>query len=173
MRCPACQHEESKVIDSRSAEDGASIRRRRECMRCSRRFTTYERMELQARLVVVKKDGSRTPFDGSKILGGIRAACGKRPISESDKEQIVQRVEQEIVRDFDREVPSVEIGRRVAAHLRELDEIAYVRFASEYFKFSSLDELQKEVEELQSRPKPLPNQVPLFGDGPRPGGSRE
>lgn len=164
MRCPACQHEDSKVVDSRGVDEGGAIRRRRECEKCGRRFTTYERLEQQTRLVVVKKDGSRKPFDCAKIMSGVISACGKRPIAEADKERLVREVEQQILKDFEREVPSREIGRRVAARLRELDEIAYVRFASEYLKFSSLDEFQKEVSELQSRPKPLPNQVPLFDD---------
>ena len=164
MRCPACHHDESRVIDSRAVDDDTAIRRRRECAACARRFTTYERLETQTRLVVVKKDGSRTPWNAEKIMDGICAACGKRPIPEADKERLVRQVEQEIIRDFDREVPSREIGRRVASHLRELDEIAYVRFASEYLKFSSLEDLQKEVTELQSRPRSLPNQVQLFDE---------
>lgn len=164
MRCPACNEDNDKVIDSRSTESGDSIRRRRECLACGRRFTTYERLETQTRLMVVKKDGSRTPFDGDKILSGIRAAFGKRPIAESEKEALVHAIDREIHREFDREVPSVEIGRRVAARLREVDPIAYVRFASEYLDFTTLEEVMHEVEDLLARPRPLPNQVPLFED---------
>jgi len=164
VRCPACHHENTKVVDSRAVDDGEAIRRRRECASCERRFTTYERLETQTRLVVVKKDGSRSPWDAGKVLGGVRIACGKRPISEVDKERLVREVEQEIIREFDREISSSEIGRRVASRLRELDEIAYVRFASESRKFTSLEDLQKEVSELQSRPRTLPNQVPLFDE---------
>jgi len=154
-------------VDSRAVDDGGAIRRRRECESCGRRFTTYERLEAQTRLVVVKKDGSRSPFDASKILGGVRAACGKRPVSEAEKEELVRGIEQQVMREFDREVPSREIGRRVAMRLRDLDEIAYVRFASEYLKFDSLEEFQKQVSELQARPRPLPNQVPLFDERSR------
>ncbi|MBM4112979.1 MAG: transcriptional repressor NrdR [Phycisphaerae bacterium] len=164
MRCPACNEDDDKVIDSRSVEGGDSIRRRRECTRCGRRFTTYERLETQARLMVIKKDGSRTPFDAGKILTGLRAACGKRPISEANKEALVHSVDREIHRDFDREVPSAEVGRRVAARLRDLDPIAYIRFASEHLEFTSLEELTNEVAELQARPPPLRNQVPLFDE---------
>jgi len=167
MRCPACNQDEDKVVDSRAVDGGDAIRRRRECTACGRRFTTYERLETQARLMVIKKDGSRTPFDAGKILGGVRAACGKRPIPEAEKERLVHEVDLEVHRDFDREVPSVEIGRRVAARLRDLDPIAYIRFASEYFDFSSLEEMQQALSDLSSRPRSLPNQVPLFDDPAR------
>lgn len=164
MRCPACNKDEDRVVDSRSVENGDAIRRRRECLACGRRFTTYERLEAQARLMVVKKDGSRCPFDRVKILNGLRAACGKRPIPEERKEQLVHEVDVEVHRDFDREVPSVEIGRRVASRLRELDPIAYIRFASEHLGFATLEEMQQALADLSSRPRSLPNQVPLFDD---------
>ncbi|MCH2162116.1 MAG: transcriptional regulator NrdR [Phycisphaerales bacterium] len=162
MRCPYCELDDDKVIDSRPADDAASIRRRRECLSCKRRFTTYERIEKTARLVVVKKDGSRVPFNGENLLRGIRAACGKRPIPEDTKEAIVRAVEDELQREFEKEVPSMEVGRRVADALREVDHIAYVRYASEYLEFRNLDELTETVNELKSRPQTLPNQERLF-----------
>ena len=164
MICPYCAANNDKVIDSRATEAGAIIRRRRQCLSCDKRFTTYERVEKTARLAVIKKDGSRAAFDSSNILKGILAACGKRPIPEDVKTRIVQEVEEEVHREFDREVPSAEIGKRVAAKLREVDEIAYIRFASEYFNFRTLDELAEEVTDLQARPRKSPNQSELFTD---------
>lgn len=166
MICPYCHADNDKVIDSRAAEGGLSIRRRRECLKCERRFTTYERVEKTARLVVVKSDGRREPFDSEKVLAGVQAACGKRPISEEAKVQLVREVEDEVHRDFEREAPSDEIGRRVARRLRALDLIAYIRYASEYHNFATPEDFVAEVEELQSRPRPLPNERELF-----PGGS--
>ena len=164
MRCPYCESEDTKVIDSRPADENSSIRRRRECLTCERRFTTYERIEQTARLVVVKKDGSRVPFNTDNLLKGIRAACGKRPIPEETKETLVRRLEDSLHREFEKEIHSVEIGRRTAAELREVDHIAYVRYASEYLEFRSLDEFTAAVSELQNRPRNLPNQEPLFED---------
>lgn len=164
MICPYCGEDKDKVIDSRSAEGGAVVRRRRLCQACSRRFTTYERVEKTARLMVIKKDGSRVHFDAQKILEGVQAACGKRPIAEPDKLNLVREVEEDIHRDFDREVPSMEIGERVASRLRELDEIAYIRYASEYYEFKSLGDLAHELSELQARPRDMPNQQPLFDE---------
>jgi transcriptional repressor NrdR len=160
--CPYCAADNDKVIDSRASDGGLVIRRRRECLACSKRFTTYERVEKTSRLMVVKRDGSRVPFDSSRMMIGIAAACGKRPIAESIKTQIVQQVEDDVHREFDREVDSAEIGRRVAAKLREVDHIAYIRFASEYYAFRTLEDFADELTELQSRPKNLPNQEPLF-----------
>lgn len=162
MRCPYCEADETKVIDSRPADDGASIRRRRECLKCVRRFTTYERIEKTARLAVVKKDGSRVPFNAMNLLQGIQAACGKRPISEEMKEAIVRRIEDSLHREFEKEVQSIEIGRRAAGELREVDHIAYVRYASEHLEFRTLDELSEAVNELKNRPQTLPNQEALF-----------
>ncbi len=162
MICPRCNQDEDKVIDSRSSDGGHVVRRRRECQSCGCRFTTKERVETAGRLVVVKRDGSRVPFEPERILRGILAACGKRPVSEQAKEDIVERVERDVRREFDREVPSVEIGRRVAAELRSIDEIAYVRYASEYRGFSSLKELASEVSKIQSQTKDDPGQQSLF-----------
>jgi transcriptional repressor NrdR len=160
--CPYCDKDNDRVIDSRAADGGAVVRRRRECLACHKRYTTYERVEKTARLMVVKKDGSRVPFDGQNVLKGLQAACGKRPVPEETKIRIAQAVEDAVHREFDREVPSREIGRHVAMRLREVDEIAYIRYASEYHEFRNLDELAAEVSDLKSRTRNLPNQQPLF-----------
>ncbi len=162
MICPYCRQDNDRVIDSRASEGGAVIRRRRECLDCNKRYTTYERVEKTSRLVVVKKDGSRVPFDNENVLHGLQAACGKRPIPEAVKQKLGHDVEEQLHREFDREVPSTEIGRLVAAKLREIDEIAYIRYASEYYRFGTLEEFVEELSDLQSRPKSLPNQRDLF-----------
>ncbi|MAA51985.1 MAG: transcriptional regulator NrdR [Phycisphaerae bacterium] len=162
MLCPRCGVDKDKVIDSRSSDGGAVIRRRRECLKCGMRFTTYEQVRSSDRLMVVKKDGSRVIFNRANVMSGIVAACGKRPVSEDAKEAVCEGVEAELHRDFDREVPSVEIGRRVAARLREIDQIAYIRYASEYYAFRDLDDLADEVTQLQARTQPGPNQSSLF-----------
>ncbi len=164
MICPYCGTDNDKVIDSRAADGGLVIRRRRECIGCSKRFTTYERVEKTSRLAVVKKDGRREPFDSLKVMAGIESACGKRPISEEAKSAIVQAVEDEMHREFDREAPSKEIGRRVAARLRDLDHVAYIRYASEYYDFRTVEDFNKELADLQGRPVDLPNQARLFED---------
>jgi len=165
--CPYCGADNDKVIDSRASDGGLVIRRRRECLGCSKRFTTYERVEKTSRLAVVKKDGRREPFDQVKVLAGIEAACGKRPISEDAKSRLAQEIEDEVHREFDREVPSSEVGKRVALRLRNLDHIAYIRYASEYYEFRSLDDFNKELAELAQRPLDLPNQARLFEEGRR------
>ncbi|MCE9618578.1 MAG: transcriptional regulator NrdR [Planctomycetes bacterium] len=162
MRCPFCSVDNDKVIDSRPGEDGDTIRRRRECLGCAKRFTTYERYERTARLVVVKRDGSRVPYEVEKLSRGLHAACGKRPIREEDKERLCREVEEEIHRDFDREVESSVIGQRLASKLRELDPIAYIRFVSEHFGFGSIAEFAAEMASLQSRPRPVANEIDLF-----------
>lgn len=162
MICPYCGADDDRVIDSRSSENGAVVRRRRHCEACDRRFTTYERVERSRRVVVVKRDGARVPFDGEKIMRGVVAACGKRPIPEPVKAELVESIDEEIHRDFDREVQSHEIGRRVAARLRALDEIAYIRFASEHYRFSSLEQFTEEIGDLRARPPAPPNQQDLF-----------
>jgi len=163
MICPFCKADDDSVIDSREADGGAAVRRRRECNRCKRRFTTYERVERTERLMVIKRDGSRVPFNGDNVMRGIVAACGKRPISAETKAELVRTLEDELSRDFEREVPSVEIGRRVAARLRALDDIAYIRFASEYYQFSTVGEFQRELDDLAERPTPAPGHPDLFG----------
>jgi len=160
--CPYCSKDNDKVIDSRSAEAGRVIRRRRECVACERRFTTYERVEQTTRLMVIKKDGSRVPFSRENIARGVAAACGKRAIAEDAKARIVDQVEDEVSREFDREVPSSEIGRRVMGKLREIDEVAYIRFASEYEQFKTLSDFIHEIQEMAGRPKNDTTQQRLF-----------
>lgn len=148
MRCPYCEYHDSKVIDSRAAEEGNSIRRRRECLQCSKRFTTYEMVE-DLPLRVVKKDGRRTAFDRSKILSGLMKACEKRPISIEVLEEAVDKVEKELRNSMVREIPSRQIGELVMKYLRELDHVAYVRFASVYREFTDIDNFMQELESLK------------------------
>lgn len=150
MICPYCGHVEDKVIDSRETSDGSSIRRRRECLQCKRRTTTYERVE-ESPLLVVKRDGRREPFDRKKILGGVIKACEKRPVSMEKIEELVNELEREISREFDREVPAVEIGERLMRRLHETDEVAYVRFASVYRSFKDINQFMKELRELLNK----------------------
>lgn len=163
MLCPYCSTDNDKVIDSRASDAGKVIRRRRECLACQRRFTTYERVEQTARLTVVKRDGSRVPFNRENILRGVQIACGKRPISEESKEALVNELDEEIHRDFDREVDSKVIGERLMARLRHLDEVAYVRFASEHYQFRSIEELKQQLDALNGRVKDVKDQQKLFG----------
>lgn len=165
MICPYCGEDNDKVIDSRASDGGVTVRRRRECSDCHRRYTTYERVEKTARLMVIKKDGSRVPFDAQSVLRGVQAACGKRPIPEEVKAALVQELEEAVHREFEREVPSQAIGERVAARLRTVDSIAYIRYASEHHDFRTLDDFAAEVSELLSRTQHLPNQEDLFPDG--------
>jgi transcriptional repressor NrdR len=160
--CPFCNANDDKVIDSRSSEGGKVIRRRRQCLVCNKRFTTYERVEQSARLTVVKRDGSREPFDQEKILRGILAACGKRPIPEDVKHKLAEEVEDELSREFDREVPSLTIGQRVMIKLRDIDEVAYIRFASEYYQFTTVGDIMDEIETLADRVKDVKQQQSLF-----------
>lgn len=147
MHCPFCDAEKEslKVIDSRTCEGGRSIRRRRECLSCHKRFTTYERIEETTRLTVVKKDGRRVPWDRSRILTGLERACFKRPVPDSELLRIVDEVEEEVFKAHDREVPSVVVGGMVTDRLRRIDQVAYVRFASVYRQFKTLEELMDEA----------------------------
>ena len=147
MKCPYCGYEESKVIDSRPVEENSSIRRRRECLNCSRRFTTYEMVETIS-LVVVKRDLSRQPYDRNKVLGGIMRACEKRPVSLNKMESIVDDIESELYQSMCREVESNTIGEKVMSKLKDLDEVAYVRFASVYKRFNDLETFMGELKEL-------------------------
>jgi transcriptional repressor NrdR len=147
MKCPFCSHLEDKVIDSRAAGTGDVIRRRRECEACSRRFTTYERVE-DVLPTVVKKDGRREPFDRQKLVRGLRIACNKRPVSIERIEAIADSIEREVQEAEKREVSGSELGDRVMNHLREVDEIAYVRFASVYRSFRDVDEFVRELGKL-------------------------
>ena len=148
MRCPFCEFPDSKVIDSRAAEEGNSIRRRRECLQCSKRFTTYEMVE-DLPLRVVKKDGRRTAFDRTKILNGLMKACEKRPISLKTLEETTDKVEKELRNSMEREIPSRVIGEVLMKHLRGLDHVAYVRFASVYREFADIDNFMQELESLK------------------------
>lgn len=147
MKCPFCGTLDNKVIDSRLSQGGEVTRRRRECDQCARRYTTYERVE-QVLPLVVKKDGRREPFDRMKILGGIRRACEKRPVSEESLERVVDRIERELVETGEKEVPSPMIGEKAMEALRELDPVAYVRFASVYRSFADLHEFMAEIAQL-------------------------
>lgn len=147
LRCPFCFHTDSKVLDSRATEEGASIRRRRECLSCNRRFTTYERLD-EVPFMVVKKDGRREPFNRSKILTGVLRACEKRPISIDEIENMVDKIEREVRNKTDREVSGAEIGEMVMEHLKELDEVAYVRFASVYRQFKDTSSFLSELQQL-------------------------
>jgi transcriptional repressor NrdR len=147
MHCPYCNadKESLKVIDSRTCEGGRAIRRRRQCLKCEKRFTTYERIEERVRLVVVKKDGRRVPWDRGKIVSGLERACFKRPVSENELLRIVDEVEEEAFKTYDREVPSTVVGGLVTDRLRRVDQVAYVRFASVYRQFKTLEELVDEA----------------------------
>ena len=147
MKCPFCGHLEDKVIDSRAAGTGEVIRRRRECEACSRRFTTYERVE-DVLPTVVKKDGRREPFERQKIIRALRLACIKRPISSERVEAVADAIEREVQEAERREVTASELGERMMSHLRDLDEVAYVRFASVYRSFRDVDEFLRELGKL-------------------------
>lgn len=147
MQCPFCDHLDNKVVDSRLSREGDAIRRRRECLNCQRRFTTYERIE-DILPSVIKKDGRREPFDRQKILQGLRKACEKRPISMDALESVVQRIEKKVQESGKNEIPSRMIGEEVMKELHELDQVAYVRFASVYREFKDLSEFMNELKEL-------------------------
>lgn len=143
MRCPFCREGESKVVDSRLSQP-TEIRRRRECLNCSRRFTTYERIE-QAPLKVIKKEGSRVPFDREKIRAGLEKACYKRPVTNEQIDEIISTVEQEVYQGFEREVPSRYIGEKVFELLKDVDQVAFVRFASVYREFKDVNDFVEEL----------------------------
>ena len=147
MKCPFCGYSDSKVIDSRPAEEGATIRRRRECLACQKRFTTYEIIE-RLPLVVIKRDGSRQSFDKVKLINGMVRACEKRPVSLSQLETIADEIEQELQSGFEREVRTVDIGEMVMARLKDVDEVAYVRFASVYRSFKDINTFMEELSKL-------------------------
>ena len=147
MKCPYCGDQDSKVIDSRHSEDGASIRRRRECLACQKRFTTYETVE-SLPIIVVKKDGSRQSFDRTKILNGMVRACEKRPVSMAEMEAAVTDIEQVMQNSLEREISSSEIGELVMERLKPLDEVAYVRFASVYRQFKDINSFMNELNKI-------------------------
>lgn len=147
MRCPFCDHDESKVVDSRPVEEGTLIRRRRECIHCAKRFTTYERVE-NIPLIVVKKEGQRVPFDKNKVLTGLIKACEKRPVPVDTIENIADRIEKQLYQSEDKEVHSAEIGERVMDELKQVDQVAYVRFASVYRDFKDVGSFMDELNRL-------------------------
>ena len=147
MKCPFCGYSESKVIDSRPADENNSIRRRRECLSCAKRFTTYETVE-SLPMVVVKKDGSRQSFERQKVLGGMIRACEKRPVPLAELEKIASEIEQDIQNSMEREISTEAIGERVMERLREVDQVAYVRFASVYRQFKDIDTFMAELNKL-------------------------
>jgi transcriptional repressor NrdR len=150
MKCPFCAYIDTKVIDSRLGKEGNNIRRRRECVECERRFTTYERVE-EVQPLVVKKDGRRQPFDRLKILAGIQRACEKRPVSSEAIEKVIDRLELSFLESGEREIESSRIGEAVMAALRNLDEVAYVRFASVYRQFKDINEFMSELKEILAK----------------------
>ncbi|MBI3073249.1 MAG: transcriptional repressor NrdR [Deltaproteobacteria bacterium] len=147
MRCPYCAKTADRVIDSRETKDGATVRRRRECEECKRRFTTYERVEDSLPLVV-KKDGRREPFDRAKIIAGLRRACEKRPVPASTIDRVADNIERKVIDIGEKEVESAVIGEEVMVALQKLDEVAYVRFASVYRSFRSVNDFMKELQDL-------------------------
>jgi transcriptional repressor NrdR len=154
MRCSKCGCQEDKVIDSRTSREGGTIRRRRECLSCGHRFTTYEAIENES-ITVVKRDDRREPFSADKLLLSLRIACRKRPVSPGKLEEIVEQIVQEIGDKYDREVPSMAIGERVMAALKDVDQVAYVRYASVYRRFEEPREFIQEVKKLEEKNDPV------------------
>jgi transcriptional repressor NrdR len=150
MKCPYCGHEEDKVVDSRSSKEGQAVRRRRECLKCEKRFTTYEYIETVP-LTIIKNDQRREPYDRQKLMNGILSACKKRPISMDKIEAVVDRIENQIQKLSKTEIPSKEIGGLVMTELYQMDDVAYVRFASVYRKFKDKGEFITEVKELAAK----------------------
>lgn len=163
MRCPFCKEDDDKVIDSRARDGGRCIRRRRECLRCQRRFTTYERIEESIKLAVIKRDGTRVPYDRAKISEGVSRAAYKRPISSERLEQVCDEVEEYIVSNYEKEVSSQTIGERIAEVLRRVDKVAYVRFASVYRQFEDVGDFIEEAQDVMERSaEDIPGQQNLF-----------
>ncbi|MDR5657906.1 transcriptional regulator NrdR [Serpentinicella sp. ANB-PHB4] len=147
MNCPFCGYSDCKVVDSRPTEEGQAIRRRRECIDCNKRFTTYEKIE-QVPLIVIKKGGNREPFDSNKVINGIIRSCEKRPVSLKDIEMIISEIEKEVYNSLEREITTELIGELVMIHLKKLDEVAYVRFASVYREFKDINTFLGELKKL-------------------------
>lgn len=164
MQCPFCGQDKDKVIDSRSSDGGRVVRRRRNCLSCGRRFTTYERVEETVRLTVIKKDQSRQPYQREKMITGLEKCCFKRPVSDEQIASIVDAAEEQIYKNFDKEVPSSYIGDALAHRLREVDKIAYVRFASVYRAFEDVGDLITEAEQVKHDPLIGPGQKGLFSE---------
>ena len=149
MKCIYCAHSESRVVDSRQSDDGSFIRRRRECLNCMRRFTTYEKAE-PVRLTVIKKDGTRQPYDAAKIRLGIQKACEKRPVSQEEITRIADRIHTECMDLFDEDIPASEIGRMVLMNLKDVDQVAYARFSCVYHEIGDLESFASELERLMN-----------------------
>jgi transcriptional repressor NrdR len=161
VRCPFCKEDRDKVVDSRSSESGRVIRRRRQCLECKKRFTTYEKIGESFRLNVIKKDGSRLPYDREKVLVGLQKACYKREVSAEQIQETADKVEEDVFRNYDKEVDSKFIGESVMRHLRAVDKVAYIRFASVYRQFTDAGELIEEVTQAILQPD-LEDQGELF-----------
>ena len=163
MRCPFCKEDNDKVIDSRSSEGGRVIRRRRECLACERRFTTYEKIGESFKLNIIKKDGTRIPYDREKVIAGLQKACYKRPVSADKIQDVADHIEEEIFRNYDKEVSSRFIGEQAMTFLRKVDNVAYIRFASVYRDFTDADDLLDEVSQAISE-KDAGDQPKLFAE---------
>ena len=162
MQCPFCGLDKDRVVDSRSSDGGRVVRRRRECSACKRRFTTYERVEDALRLAVIKKDGRRETYTRQKLIAGLQKACYKRPVTDQQIRAIVEATEEDIFRNCEKEVASQFIGDAVGRHLRGVDKIAYIRFASVYREFADVGELIEEAREVKDIPAVGPDQGELF-----------
>lgn len=154
MRCPYCDHIEDKVVDSREAKDGDSIRRRRECLGCGRRFTSYERID-EIPFMVVKKDGTRETFDRNKVMSGLLRAAEKRPVPTSKLEDVANEIEKNVQDSLDREIPTSEVGKMIMRRLKSLDKVAYVRFASVYLEFEDVTAFMTELKDLVRARQPV------------------
>jgi len=166
MRCSKCGCEEDKVIDSRTSREGLTIRRRRECLACGHRYTTYEEIEHDG-LMIIKRDGRIEEFSREKLLSGIKKACQKRPVSNKAIEELGNRIIEEITQKFDGEVPSMAIGERVMEGLKEIDQVAYVRYASVYRRFQELTEFVQEIKKLEEQRDPTTPRLPVVSDSER------
>jgi transcriptional repressor NrdR len=173
MKCPQCGYHEDKVVDSRTTKDGEAIRRRRECMQCGKRYTTYEYIE-RAPAIVVKKDGRREQYDRDKILTGLIKACEKRSISRKQLEKLLEEVESATFGKFRNEVKTSDLGNEVIDRLQQLDEVAYVRFASVYRQFKDINQFMKELKTLLDKPNSVPNEGDgKSGDNPEDSGRKK
>jgi len=161
VRCPFCKEDRDKVVDSRSSDSGRVIRRRRQCLVCKRRFTTYEKTSESFKLYVIKKDKSRVPYDRDKIISSLQKACYKRPVSAEQIQQVADKVEEDIFKKFDKEVSSAFIGDSIIKHLGTVDKVAYIRFASVYREFRDAGELIEEVSRVIKEAEPM-EQLRLF-----------
>ena len=164
MQCPFCSADDDKVVDSRSSDGSRVVRRRRECLACGRRYTTYERVEDALRITVVKKDGTRVPYEREKLLLSLHKAAYKLPVTEQRLRRVVEETEEAIFRTYEREVPSRFIGDVASGLLREVDKIAYIRFASMYREFRDIGELVDEAADVRDDPQIGPNQGELFNE---------